>query len=698
MKIAKIIFSLLLAVILCVTAITPMFAVALTVDKKKLPEDTFLSTFDSTTIAPGVEEAIFTVNDTDGKHQVQCYSIEVDLSEPTASVVASYKDYDGSQWGMQTVRDQAFAAEKVLNTNVVAGVNADFYNMATGAPQGYLIMGGTVYKENSRNPYFAIMKDGTARIGVGDLDVSETKECVSGNFVLVADGEITQATYNISEEYGIIDNPRTAVGIKADGSVVLLVTDGRHAPYSHGMTYLQLAETMYALGCTIAINLDGGGSTTFASTDVETGNLICKNRPSDGMERTVSTAILVCSSAGKIGGDNSPADTSCATVGHRFLYSTDYITCKICNRTVMTNICTGLAENAENGKIMYLIKGEPKKGWFALGDDVYYFDENGEAVTGKVKIDKYTYYFGDDGVMTKGALVKENKYYYYYYVAGNRQRTWRNIDGYWHYFDVRGMSESGIPSFAMATNSHKVSRSDSSVYVKPTFDKNGRLIKGCFTDTGNGKCYYMGNNIRLFGWQFIDGAIYYFGDDSYLVTGSKEIASETYNFDGDGKLTSTDISVNIGGVYYYIKADGSIAENHKSDHAYKKVIDEAVEPAPGKTGLTAGEHCGICGTVMIKQEIIAALPEPTTVPTTVPTTAPTTEPTTEPPVIYAPGDVDRNGTVNAADARIVLRVASKLETIDDAAVFILADVNSDKKITAFDARKILRVASKLESM
>ncbi|NMP36786.1 MAG: leucine-rich repeat protein [Clostridiales bacterium] len=63
---------------------------------------------------------------------------------------------------------------------------------------------------------------------------------------------------------------------------------------------------------------------------------------------------------------------------------------------------------------------------------------------------------------------------------------------------------------------------------------------------------------------------------------------------------------------------------------------------------------------------------------------------------YIKGDLDGNGLVTAADARLALRVATKLETID-ADGFAAGDLNSDGIITAQEARTILRVATKLES-
>lgn len=60
------------------------------------------------------------------------------------------------------------------------------------------------------------------------------------------------------------------------------------------------------------------------------------------------------------------------------------------------------------------------------------------------------------------------------------------------------------------------------------------------------------------------------------------------------------------------------------------------------------------------------------------------------------GDVDGNGKIAAADARMTLRAASMLENLDEIS-FSAADVDLNKKITAADARKILRVAAGIDS-
>ncbi|HPU67755.1 MAG TPA: dockerin type I repeat-containing protein [Clostridiales bacterium] len=65
--------------------------------------------------------------------------------------------------------------------------------------------------------------------------------------------------------------------------------------------------------------------------------------------------------------------------------------------------------------------------------------------------------------------------------------------------------------------------------------------------------------------------------------------------------------------------------------------------------------------------------------------------------LYTKGDVDNNGKINAADARLVLRYYAKLENLG-AIQLMAADVDGNGKVNAADARKILRFFAKLEPM
>lgn len=72
------------------------------------------------------------------------------------------------------------------------------------------------------------------------------------------------------------------------------------------------------------------------------------------------------------------------------------------------------------------------------------------------------------------------------------------------------------------------------------------------------------------------------------------------------------------------------------------------------------------------------------------------EETSEADVEYRLGDVNFDGRITAADARLALRFSAKLD-VPTAEQFIVADVVDNDKIEANDARLILRVSAKLAS-
>lgn len=80
--------------------------------------------------------------------------------------------------------------------------------------------------------------------------------------------------------------PRTAIGLTKDNHILLVVVDGRQS-HSCGMTLLELALFMQENGAIQALNFDGGGS-----SEMVINNSIV-NKPSDGKERKVTTALAV---------------------------------------------------------------------------------------------------------------------------------------------------------------------------------------------------------------------------------------------------------------------------------------------------------------------------------------------------------------------------------------------------------------------
>jgi hypothetical protein len=111
-------------------------------------------------------------------------------------------------------------------------------------------------------------------------------DTIGGNPVLVRDGRLEWDSLS-GNHYIFARHPRTGVGLTKDGKVLLVTVDGRKPRHSVGMTLMAFAKLFKSLGATWALNLDGGGSTTM----VVRGRVV--NKPSDGRERPVGSALLV---------------------------------------------------------------------------------------------------------------------------------------------------------------------------------------------------------------------------------------------------------------------------------------------------------------------------------------------------------------------------------------------------------------------
>lgn len=229
-----------------------------------------------------------------GGNQNIGYVMEVDLSNPNVDLLSGYKDMDPDNWGTQTTSAQAVAAEEKLGVNVVGAINTNL-SWASDEPLGMLVINGVVYHQGTPQNYFVLTKDGKAEIRSGNEPLQGNEWQATSTFqLLVKDGKNVNTTPDHSTGNRA---PRTAIGIKADGNVVLFVVDGRQAPRSVGMTAYELAEAMISLGCVTAVNCDGGGTSTFVSEREGSGKLAVQNVPSDGTERPTLGTLMVVSKA-----------------------------------------------------------------------------------------------------------------------------------------------------------------------------------------------------------------------------------------------------------------------------------------------------------------------------------------------------------------------------------------------------------------
>jgi len=121
--------------------------------------------------------------------------------------------------------------------------------------------------------------------------------------------EWANVTYAIGSLYKLVTNgsvesnlpagaaPRSAVGKKADGTLVFYTIDGRQSGYSTGVTITQLAQRMLELGCVEASIMDGGGSTSLNAIYIGDSSASQINSPSDGYQRSVTNYIMLVTEA-----------------------------------------------------------------------------------------------------------------------------------------------------------------------------------------------------------------------------------------------------------------------------------------------------------------------------------------------------------------------------------------------------------------
>ena len=252
-------------------------------------------------IAPDISERVIITNNDAGNSQTVANVMEVNTSGGRAKIVAGYGNRNPKEqgWTLKTTTDQAHVYEKESGLNVVGGVNASWFNINTGEPSGYLVMNGVVHHDSSSRAFIAAFDDGSVNVFREGTTLAQTVkilEAVDALVAMVWDGKVVITESGNSGYY-----PRTCVGIKADGTVVLFQADGTMAPRSVGYTAAEEARMMVALGCVAAIQLDEGGSSTYISQREGEQDVTMRNTPAGGSERGISGTILVVSTVAASG-------------------------------------------------------------------------------------------------------------------------------------------------------------------------------------------------------------------------------------------------------------------------------------------------------------------------------------------------------------------------------------------------------------
>ncbi|WML46847.1 phosphodiester glycosidase family protein [Neobacillus sp. PS3-34] len=114
---------------------------------------------------------------------------------------------------------------------------------------------------------------------------SQVEQAIGGRYYLVKNGQAQ--SFNIGGTH-----PRTAIGIKKDGSVFVMVIDGRQNE-SGGVSLTDLAKLMKDLGAVESMTFDGGGSSTMIARQPGDSDATVINSPSDGSERRVANSLMI---------------------------------------------------------------------------------------------------------------------------------------------------------------------------------------------------------------------------------------------------------------------------------------------------------------------------------------------------------------------------------------------------------------------
>ena len=189
----------------------------------------------------------------------------------------------------------------------IAALNGNFFDVKDGGSVDYVRVNGKVIntnrpdKNNNRAKHqqaAVVIEKGKIAIkkwdGTADWETKLREENVLLNGPLLTYNEQNENLDTTS--FTRLRHPRTCLGIKSNGRIILLTVDGRNEN-SAGMSLPELTKLMNWLGCTSAINFDGGGSTTLWIEGMPDNGVI--NYPTDNKkwdhngERKVANVVLV---------------------------------------------------------------------------------------------------------------------------------------------------------------------------------------------------------------------------------------------------------------------------------------------------------------------------------------------------------------------------------------------------------------------
>ena len=214
------------------------------------------------------------------------YVADIEVNDPSYLQTAFAND----TYGKNITDKTSSIAESV---SAILAVNGDYYGVQR---QGFVLKNGKIYRSISNsNEDLVIYSDGKWEIiDENNTDLENLLNNGAYNVLSFGPALINNSSVSVSTNDEVDkarrDNPRTAIGKINDNYYVFVVSDGRTTE-STGLSLYQLAIFMKSLGCSVAYNLDGGGSSTMYFN----GEVI--NNPTSGhggiKERSVSDIVYI---------------------------------------------------------------------------------------------------------------------------------------------------------------------------------------------------------------------------------------------------------------------------------------------------------------------------------------------------------------------------------------------------------------------
>lgn len=257
----------------------------------------------------GIYVTTLTYTDHDDNPQA-AFFMQVNLNEPTLDMVCTLPE--NATETLVNKREKLSEQFKHIDKEgswVMGGVNTDFFvtdeGSSCGYPQGaiyhnYVCLKSTFASQKTR-PRCTVSWGEEKKVTILTYAKYQAslpakyRELFSGGQMLVKDGK--PSTITEDSVYGV--HPRTMFGVSEDGMrVTMVVIDGRREGYSIGVNYPDMQKIMIAAGCYDALNLDGGGSSTFivrkdGADYYSATRFAVRNRPSDGTERAIGPGLAI---------------------------------------------------------------------------------------------------------------------------------------------------------------------------------------------------------------------------------------------------------------------------------------------------------------------------------------------------------------------------------------------------------------------